>query len=79
MFVVGQSRKVYFLEKSTVIKLSPALKALVAGNMVEARTGVVTWDDIDLDTFERFIQYARTGDYDSFKVVYDDPVKGSAT
>ena len=43
--------------------MSKELNALINGSLVEARTGVVTWADVDVATFVQFSQFAYTGDY----------------
>ncbi|MCJ1392038.1 hypothetical protein MMC18_004905 [Xylographa bjoerkii] len=51
------------IHSALVAEQSPALRSLVTGNMEEARTGHVTWDDVDEETFARFAQFVYTGDY----------------
>ena len=42
---------------------SPILKTLITGPMTEAKERCVLFEDIDEETFERFCEYAYTGDY----------------
>lgn len=46
-----------------VAKQSPALQILVSGCMVEAQTGTVEWEDVDVPTFGRFAEFCYTGNY----------------
>jgi hypothetical protein len=44
-------------------RLSRTLNTLINGNMVEAKTGMVDWSDIDEETFLRFCEFAYVQDY----------------
>lgn len=44
-------------------QLSTPLKTLTQGDSPEAEAGHATWPDVSKDTFERFSQFAYTGDY----------------
>lgn len=43
--------------------LSQPLYNLTKGNTIEARAGRARWKDVSKATFERFVQFAYTGDY----------------
>ncbi|KAK3942888.1 hypothetical protein QBC46DRAFT_339140 [Diplogelasinospora grovesii] len=64
-FVVGEARKEFWLHKDLISKLSKPLNALINGPWREAREGSVEWDDIDEETFRRFIDFVYTRDYRS--------------
>lgn len=59
------------MHAGVITGLSRALDVLIndscagAGKLEEARTGTITWRDVDEDTFLRFFQFAYTGDYSS--------------
>ncbi|KAH6996435.1 hypothetical protein BKA56DRAFT_156314 [Ilyonectria sp. MPI-CAGE-AT-0026] len=63
LFVIGEEGKEFHVHKELIGQLSPALNALVNGQMKEAREGRVEWPDLDTDTFVRFAKYAYSGDY----------------
>ena len=42
---------------------SRALSALMQGVMIEGSAGQAKWEDMDMETFTRFAQFAYTGDY----------------
>lgn len=64
-FIVGEARKEFWLYKALISELSKPLNALVNGPMREAQEGFVEWDDIDEETFRRFVDFVYTGDYPS--------------
>lgn len=63
LFVIGEECKEFHVHKELIGQLSPALNALVNGQMKEAREGRVEWPDLDTDTFVRFAKYAYSRDY----------------
>lgn len=63
LFVIGEEAKEFHVHKELIGQLSPALNALVNGQMKEAREGRVEWPDLDPDTFVRFAKYAYSRDY----------------
>ncbi|RDL31411.1 uncharacterized protein BP5553_09620 [Venustampulla echinocandica] len=58
----GKPTKFYIHEKA-IAQLSEPLQKLMEGNFAEAQTGWARWDDVSKETFERFVQFAYTGDY----------------
>jgi hypothetical protein len=62
---VGEEKKAITVHAEVIAKQSPALNALINGNMVEAKTGETPFDDVLEDTFVRFCQFAYTGDYET--------------
>jgi hypothetical protein len=67
-FVVGQdvdgrSTEISVHEEA-VAQLSDMLRALMKGGvMTESQTACATWNHVGRETFERFAQFAYTGDY----------------
>lgn len=64
-FIIGPSKKEYFVHSKNIAAMSPALDVLVQGQMREAIDGVVECEDVDEDTFLRFAQFAYTGNYET--------------
>ncbi|KAL2209269.1 hypothetical protein CC79DRAFT_1396193 [Sarocladium strictum] len=62
-FKVGESGKEFFLHSELVARLSEPLQRLVNGSFSEARSGIVTWNEVDEATFISFSQYVYTGTY----------------
>jgi hypothetical protein len=65
------------IHTSLVAAQSPALKALVSGQMEEAQSGTATWEDLEPETFALFAQYIYTGDYPPFSSKSDEPIPES--
>jgi hypothetical protein len=61
-FVVGPEKKAITLHAEAIAKQSPALHALINGNMKEADAGETPFDDVSEETFIRFSQCAYSGD-----------------
>ena len=53
----------FFVHEEAIAQLSKPLNALLRGSMQEAREACVKWEKVDKATFERFVQFAYTGDY----------------
>ena len=64
-FVIGPEKKAITLHAEAIAKQSPALHALINGNMKEADSGETTFDDVSEETFIRFCQFAYSGDYET--------------
>ncbi|KIW99405.1 uncharacterized protein Z518_11393 [Rhinocladiella mackenziei CBS 650.93] len=62
-FLVGVERTAFHVHSSLAIHLSPVFAVLIQGHMLEAIEKRAVLDDIDVDTFVRFCEYAYTGDY----------------
>jgi len=62
------------IHTSLVAAQSPALKALVSGQMEEAKSGTATWEDLEPETFALFAQYVYTGDYPPVSSKSDEPM-----
>ncbi|MCJ1347278.1 hypothetical protein MMC31_005500 [Peltigera leucophlebia] len=62
-FLVGKNRKPMSIHMAAVAVQSPALQTLLGGEMIEARTRTVIWDDVDEETFALFAEFVYTGDY----------------
>ena len=62
-FLVGDEKESFFLHRKVVASLSPALRALVTGNMKEAQERQVVWPDVQVETFVLFAQFAYTKDF----------------
>lgn len=63
LFLIGEDQSEYHVQAGIIAQQSKALKALVSGTMSEASEGKATFEDVTNDTFERFCQFAYTGDY----------------
>ncbi|TGO55326.1 hypothetical protein BOTNAR_0247g00180 [Botryotinia narcissicola] len=53
----------FFVHEEAIVQLSRPLEALMRGGMSESQAGCTVWDDVSKETFERFVQFAYTGDY----------------
>ncbi|TGO35605.1 hypothetical protein BHYA_0152g00100 [Botrytis hyacinthi] len=53
----------FFVHEEAIVQLSKPLEALMRGGMLESQAGCTVWDDVSKETFERFVQFAYTGDY----------------
>ncbi|KAF7949337.1 uncharacterized protein EAE97_002846 [Botrytis byssoidea] len=53
----------FFVHEEAIVQLSRPLEALMRGGMSESQAGCTIWDDVSKETFERFVQFAYTGDY----------------
>jgi len=62
-FLIGPSKKTFYVHAGLVAQQSSSLGALVSGPMTEAREKCAFLEDIDEDTFMRFIEYLYTDDY----------------
>ncbi|KAF5877949.1 uncharacterized protein Bfra_000114 [Botrytis fragariae] len=66
-FVVGEKvdghATEFFVHEEAIVQLSNPLEALMRGGMTESRAACTVWDDVSKETFERFVQFAYTGDY----------------
>ncbi|KAH7308856.1 hypothetical protein BKA65DRAFT_520054 [Rhexocercosporidium sp. MPI-PUGE-AT-0058] len=51
------------VHEAVLAEQSPALAALMRGEMAESVAGESRWMDVDKGTFVRFAQFAYTGDY----------------
>jgi len=73
-FTVGESvdgePSEFFVHEDAVAQLSNPLHTLTKGPSADARAGHATWKDVSKDTFERFAQFAYTGDYSIPKTEY---------
>jgi hypothetical protein len=78
-FTVGEdvdgSPSEFSIHEDAFAQLSKPLKSLAKGNSSEARAGHATWKDVSKETFERFVQYAYTGDYSIPKIEKRDAAK----
>ena len=55
------------VHEAVLAEQSPALAALMRGEMAESAAGESRWMDVDKGTFVRFAQFAYTGDYSILK------------
>ena len=62
-FVVGEESTCFYAHTDLIAQQSPTLAALVTGGMKEANGGCARLDDVDSDTFSRFLEFVYTGDY----------------
>jgi hypothetical protein len=65
-FIVGEAvdgaPSEFSVHEVAIAQLSEPLRNLTQSGP-QARAGLATWKDVGKDTFERFVQYAYTGDY----------------
>ncbi|PVH73311.1 hypothetical protein DL98DRAFT_431560, partial [Cadophora sp. DSE1049] len=66
-FIVGEkvdgSTTEFLVHEEAVAQLSKPLHTLMKGGMAESQAGYTIWTDVSKKTFERFAQFAYTGDY----------------
>jgi hypothetical protein len=66
-FIVGEEvdgrPSEFYVHEEAIAQLSKPLQNLTKGSSPEARDGSATWKDVSKETFERFGQFAYTGDY----------------
>ncbi|PQE15062.1 BTB POZ-like protein [Rutstroemia sp. NJR-2017a BVV2] len=66
-FIVGETvdgtATEFFVHEEAIAQLSAPLHSLMRGGMTESQAGCTKWDDVSKETFERFAQFAYTGDY----------------
>lgn len=60
---MGHEKTTFRIHSSAIAEQSDALNNLINGAMIEAQVGRVVWDDLSVNTFIRFIQFAYLGDY----------------
>jgi hypothetical protein len=53
----------FFVHEDAIAQLSKPLYTLTKGGLPDARAGRATWKGVSKETFERFVQFAYTGDY----------------
>ncbi|KIW68821.1 hypothetical protein PV04_04741 [Phialophora macrospora] len=62
-FLVGAAGKPFFVHAKLAAHQSSTLATLIEGAMIEAKREYAVFDDVDEETFIRFMQFAYTGDY----------------
>lgn len=62
-FLVGEAGKALYIHASLATQHSITLATLIEGGMVETAREYAILDDVDEETFVRFIQFAYTGQY----------------
>lgn len=62
-FLIGHAAVEFFAHPAIVAQQSISLATLVNGKMREARDGYACIEDVDEDTFARFLEYCYTEDY----------------
>jgi hypothetical protein len=62
-FLIGDDKKTFYVHTDLVAQHSSALAALVSGRMAEAKESCAFLEDVDEDTFVRFVEYMYTDDY----------------
>lgn len=62
-FFLGLNETEIVVHEEAIANQSPALEAMMRGNMAESTSGTAKWHDIEEQTFVRFAQFAYTGDY----------------
>ncbi|KAI2469570.1 hypothetical protein F4781DRAFT_214885 [Annulohypoxylon bovei var. microspora] len=66
-FLIGPSRKEYFVHTEAFISISPVLRDLITGSMKEAVEGVAILEDIDENAFLGLCEFAYSGKYTELK------------
>ncbi|KAI1460394.1 hypothetical protein F4805DRAFT_392030 [Annulohypoxylon moriforme] len=72
-FLVGPSKKEFFIHSELVAQASKPLWILVNGEWKEGKEGVVEWSEVDEETFSRFCEFAYTGNYHAAEPIHDTP------
>ncbi|ETI24788.1 hypothetical protein G647_04158 [Cladophialophora carrionii CBS 160.54] len=62
-FLVGTTGKPFFIHAKLAAHQSSTLATLIDGAMLEAERKFAVFNDVDEDTFIRFMEFAYTGDY----------------
>jgi hypothetical protein len=62
-FYIGPEATPIVVHTAAVAATSTSLDAIVNGNTEEARAGMVTWKDVQVDEFVRYCEWAYRGDY----------------
>ncbi|KAK2041409.1 hypothetical protein LZ31DRAFT_393850 [Colletotrichum somersetense] len=62
-FVVGKDQTEFNVHEAVIAKISDPLRALVTNGMKESVEGKVVWEDVDMDTFTKLLQFAYEHDY----------------
>ena len=66
-FIVGEKSDGFPTEilvyEEAIAQLSKPMHTLTKGNLSEAQAGCTIWKEVSKETFERFVQFAYTGDY----------------
>ncbi|KAK6527511.1 hypothetical protein TWF694_004494 [Orbilia ellipsospora] len=62
-FIIGPARKKFFVNANLISVSSPVLEALMKGKFREANQKEAFLEDVEEDTFVRFVEYAWTGTY----------------
>ncbi|OCT52813.1 hypothetical protein CLCR_10533 [Cladophialophora carrionii] len=62
-FLVGTTGKPFFMHAKLAAHQSSTLATLIDGAMLEAERKFAVFDDVDEETFIRFMEFAYTGDY----------------
>jgi hypothetical protein len=52
----------FLVYEEAIAQLSKPLHTLIKGNLSEAQAGCTIWKEVSKETFERFVQFAYTGD-----------------
>lgn len=53
----------FFVHEQAIAQLSGKLNEMMKGGVSESKSACSIWKDVGKDTFERFVQFAYTGDY----------------
>ena len=62
-FLIGEKRQAIIVHSAAVSARSKALHALLHNGMIETQMRTATLDDVEVEDFLRFCQFAYTGDY----------------
>ncbi|KAH7110581.1 hypothetical protein B0J11DRAFT_204713 [Dendryphion nanum] len=62
-FLIGQESKPIVVHAAAVAATSPQLNALITGGLRESETQCATIEDVEVEDFIRFCEYAYRGDY----------------
>lgn len=73
-FIVGPEKQKFSIPCVLVATQSPQFERLVNGDFREASDFHVELENVEEETFVRFVQYAYTGRFDDIKSVMNDPL-----
>ncbi|GJC78418.1 hypothetical protein ColLi_01256 [Colletotrichum liriopes] len=62
-FIIDEDEVECNVHEATIANLSEPLRALVTNGMKESVEGRVVWEDVDMDTFTKLMQYAYEHDF----------------
>jgi hypothetical protein len=71
-FYIGKEKKPFVIHSSAVAATSGPFRALVNGNLIEAKKRCADLDDVEPEDFVRFLEYAYRRDYTAPSWIHDE-------